>query len=333
MIGTLKIQSVMSIITELYQEEIMKTIDVVIPVYNGIPYVITTLKSVINQTRHADQIIVVNDGSKDETLSELYKIKSLHPEQNITIIDKPNGGHSSATNVGICHSKADYIALVDADDVWAPTKLELQEKVFQTSTIENLGIVFCDYGNIDKNDNVITDFPCFKMDKSVRGNVFRDLIVRGNLIAGSNSAVMIKRECFLKVGPLFDEYLRCGEDWEMWIRLAKLYNFDHVPLPLVYIRRHPNNLSNENMLHMKSNLYILNKWVKEIHEFGGHTLVAEYLALSTVNNLKQLLLKSEYSELRIWVKNLTKDFPFPRLFIVWGFLRKVRKKIFKFVTS
>lgn len=309
----------------------MKTIDVIIPVYNGLPYVITTLNSVMSQTRRPDQIIIVNDGSKDDTLNELHKVKTLRTDHNITIIDKPNGGHSSATNVGIRHSKADFIALVDADDVWAPRKLELQEEVFATSKIDNLGIVFCDYGNIDQTDKIITDFPCFTMDKSVRGNVFRDLIVRGNLIAGSNSAVMIKRECFLKVGPLFDEYLRCGEDWEMWIRLAKLYNFDHVPEVLVYIRRHPNNLSNENMLHMKSNLYILNKWVKEIHDFGGFTLVANYLALSTVNNLKQLFFKTEYAELRTWVKNLSQGFPFPRVIIAWGFLRKVRKKIFKLI--
>lgn len=307
----------------------MKTIDVIIPVYNGLPYVITTLNSVMNQTRRPDQIIIVNDGSKDNTLEELQKIKVQHPEHNITIIDKPNGGHSSATNVGIRHSKADYIALVDADDVWGPTKLEKQEKVFENSTIDNLGIVYCDYGNIDQNDTVMKDFPCFAMDKTVRGNVFRDLIVRGNLIAGSNSAVMIKRDCFLKVGPLFDEYLRCGEDWEMWIRLAKLFNFDHVPEVLVYIRRHPNNLSNENMLHMKSNLYILNKWIKEIHEFGGYTLFADYLARSTIGNLYQLLTKGQYSELRNWVKNLSLNFPFPRFIIIWGIVRKIRKKIFK----
>lgn len=308
----------------------MKAIDVIIPVYNGLPHVITTLKSVINQTRRADQIIVVNDGSTDGTLAELHKIKSLYPEQNITILDKANGGHSSATNVGIRHSNADYIALVDADDVWVNNKLELQEKVFENSKDENLGIVFCDYGNIDQYDRVMTDFPCFTMDKSVRGNVFRELIVRGNLIAGSNSAVMIKRECFLNVGPLFDENLRCGEDWEMWIRLAKLYSFDHVPELLVYIRRHPNNLSNENMLHMKSNLYILNKWIKEIHEFGGHTLVADYLALSTMGNLKQLLIKNEYKELRVWVRNLALNFPFPRMIIIWGIFRKIRKKISKY---
>lgn len=311
----------------------MKTIDVIIPVYNGLPYVITTLNSVLAQTRRPDQIIIVNDGSKDDTLIELQKIKATRTDHNITIIDKPNGGHSSATNVGIRHSKADLIALVDADDVWASRKLELQEKVFNTSAVENLGIVYCNYGNIDHQDQVMTNFPCFAMDTSVRGKVFQDLIVRGNLIAGSNSAVMIKRECFLKVGPLFDEYLRCGEDWEMWIRLAKLYNFDHVPEVLVYIRRHPNNLSNENMLHMKSNLYILNKWIKEIHQFGGYTLVADYLARSTVNNLKQLFLKEEYSELRTWVRNLSQGFPFPRMIIAWGFLRKVRKKVFKLVTN
>lgn len=303
-----------------------KTIDVIIPVYNGLPYVLTTLRSVMSQTLKPDRILVINDGSTDKTVEEITKIQNAHPEMPIEIINKVNGGHSSATNEGIRHSKADFIALVDADDTWEPTKLEKQVSVFEKSKIPNLGVVYTDYKCIDQKDNII-HFPGFKLDPEARGDLSQLLLRKGNLIAGSNSAVLVKTECFKKAG-FFDEFLRCGEDWDMWLTISKDFNYDFVPETLVYIRRHPQNLSNVPMIHLKSNLYILQKRASELQALGGHELVAEYLSLSTLSNLSDLLIKNEHYTLREYVRTLTKGFPFPRLVIVWGIVRKFRKKFF-----
>jgi glycosyltransferase involved in cell wall biosynthesis len=308
-----------------------KTIDVIIPVYNGLPYVLTTLRSVMNQTLKPDRILVVNDGSTDKTREALEEVQKNNPHSNIDIINKKNGGHSSATNEGIRQSTADFIALVDADDTWEPTKLEKQMKVFETSEIPNLGIVYTNFDSIDQNDKVI-NFPTFTMDLKARGNLFHELLKRGNLIAGSNSAVLVRKECFQKAG-FFDEFLRCGEDWDMWIRTSQSFAYDYVPEILVHIRRHPQNLSNVPMIHLKSNLYILQKWVDKLHELGGYTLIADHLSVSTLPNLKELFFKSEHAILRGYVQKLTRGFPFPRLMICWGVIRKFRKKTFKILGS
>jgi glycosyltransferase involved in cell wall biosynthesis len=308
-----------------------KTIDVIIPVYNGLPYVLITLRSVINQTLKPDRILVVNDGSNDKTVEEIEKIQKAEPEANILIINKKNGGHSSATNEGIRHSSADFIGLVDADDVWLPTKLEKQMRIFETSDISNLGVVYTDYASIDQNNRII-NIPGFQLDKTARGSIFKRLLIDGNLIAGSNSAVLVKKECFQKTG-FFDEFLRCGEDWDMWIRISQNYSYDYVPEVLVHIRRHPQNLSNVPMIHLKSNLYILQKWVEKLHELGGYTLIADHLSVSTMPNLKELFFKAEHENLRVFVKKLSKGLPFPRIMIIWGITRKLRKKIFKLLLS
>ena len=267
-----------------------KTLDVIIPVYNGTPFVQRTLLGVINQTLSPTRIIIVNDGSTDSTLEELEKIKSQNHTANITIINKKNGGHSSATNEGIRASSSDYIALVDADDLWHPTKLEKQMSVFQNSTDPKLGIVYTDYLNIDLNDRPLPLFPTVKLDTTVKGRVFETLLKHGNLIIGSNSAVMMKRQVFLDHG-FFDENLRCGEDWEMWIRLAQTYHFDFYPEILTYIRRHEGNLSNQKMLHCKSDLYIIHKWKEAVLKINGKTFIADYLSRITFSNQKNLFLK------------------------------------------
>jgi glycosyltransferase involved in cell wall biosynthesis len=305
-------------------------IDVIIPVYNGLPYVLTTLRSVMNQTLKPDRILIVNDGSTDKTLEALEEVQKNNPESKIIIINKKNGGHSSATNEGIRQSTSDFIALVDADDTWEPSKLEKQRRVFETSDIANLGIVYTNFDSIDQYDNII-NFPTFNLDINARGMLFNELLKRGNLIAGSNSAVLVKRECFQKVG-FFDEHLRCGEDWDMWIKIAQYYNYDYVNETLVHIRRHPHNLSNIPMIHLKSNLYILQKWVKELHQLGGFTLIADHLSVATLPNLKELFLKKEHAVLRGYVKKLSNNFPLPRLIIIWSVIRKFRKKIFKILS-
>lgn len=303
------------------------TIDVIIPVYNGLPYVIKTLQSVIDQTLRPTQVIIVNDGSTDGTLEELKKIQKDFTTFPIIILNKENAGHSSATNMGIRASTSEYIALVDADDLWHPTKLEKQMSVFMKSTDPKLGVVYTDYANIDGSDAPLLSCPRVELDPTARGQIFDILLLRGNLINGSNSAVLMKRQVFSDHG-FFDENLRCGEDWEMWIRISQTYYFDFFPEVLTYIRRHSTNLSNQRMLHCRSDLYILHKWRQFIFKFGGKKFIAEYLSKTTFTNQKNLLLNSEFDFLLTMIKEIS-NFPFPRLIITWSFFRKIRKKLFK----
>lgn len=180
---------------------------VVIPLYNKERSVKNTIESVLNQTFQDFEVIVVNDGSTDNSLEV---VKSFNDER-IRIINQKNSGVSSARNRGIKEAKYDWIAFLDADDLWLPKYLE---------TIRNLMIkypqasVLCtgysrnNYEKTNKNteDILITDY--------FSANLSRNLIW--------TSSVVIHRSCFIKCGN-FDVNLTHGEDIEMWIRLAKKY--------------------------------------------------------------------------------------------------------------
>ncbi|MBL4677495.1 MAG: glycosyltransferase family 2 protein [Mucilaginibacter sp.] len=108
-------------------------ISVVIPMYNAEATIIRTLESVLQQDyKGSVEIIVVNDGAKDNSLAVLTNYVDTKGLNNVTIIDKPNGGVSTARNAGIKAAKGDYIALLDSDDVWLPQKLRKQVEVLTT---------------------------------------------------------------------------------------------------------------------------------------------------------------------------------------------------------
>jgi len=149
-------------------------IDVVIPVYNGEPYINEAIDSVLQQTFKPRRIIVVDDGSTDGTPKLLESYQTLYP--TVKYVRKSNAGLSSARNVGILSSDSRYVAFLDADDVWHPTKLEKQLHVFRNKSFGNLGFIYCDYSNIDSLGAPLVNFPCFEMDFSVKGNVFQKLL-------------------------------------------------------------------------------------------------------------------------------------------------------------
>lgn len=233
------------------------SIDVVIPVYNGERFILQALFSVAQQTYPPDRIIVVDDGSTDNTPELVRGFKTDIP---VEYVRKSNGGLSSARNAGISMCIGDFIAFLDADDEWYPEKLEEQINVFQKSDLQNLGVVYCGYNIIDENGNRTDKYFVLELDPSIRGNVF-DRLLEANKIAGSGSGVLVRRESFEKVGG-FDESLRACEDWDMWLRLAEYYEFDFASKELVKIRRHHGNMQRDTM-HMFANvLMFYEKWLK-----------------------------------------------------------------------
>src|ERR1700748_2886881 len=102
-------------------------ISVIIPMYNAEKTIIRCIRSVLNQTYKANyQIIVANDGSKDDSLNVIKSFVSQNKQHDIEIIDKPNGGAATARNAGLRIAKGEWIALLDSDDEWVPNKIEVQ---------------------------------------------------------------------------------------------------------------------------------------------------------------------------------------------------------------
>jgi len=234
-------------------------VDVVIPAFNAEHYIDQTLESIALQGSLVHSIIVVNDGSTDQTAQIVEAFTRQHSHLSIKLINQANAGLANARNTGINAATAPYIALLDADDIWLNGKLDQQLEVFTTSPDPRLGVVYTGYELIDENSLLISN------DKGIikpqaRGDV-RSKLLTGNFISGSGSSVLIKSAVFKEAG-LFDESLRASEDWDMWLRIAQQFHFDYVDMPLVQIRVHQDNMQKDFSRMLASELAMLNKFAQ-----------------------------------------------------------------------
>ncbi len=186
----------------------MPSVSVVIPTYNRVHLLERALDSVLRQTLAADEIIVVDDGSTDDTASTL---KSLHPE--VKLIQQDNLGVSAARNTGISAARHDWIALLDSDDVWHENKLERQITALNNAP----EYLICHSDEIWIRNGVRVNQ--MNKHKKAGGHIFQHCLP---LCAISPSAVMIHRSLFDEIG-LFDENLPACEDYELWLRICSRY--------------------------------------------------------------------------------------------------------------
>lgn len=206
-------------------------IDVVIPVYNGATYIEGCIASVFSQTQKPRRIIVVDDGSTDGTAEVVGLLQKEHPALTFLKLER-NSGVSAARNAGIALSDAPFIAFVDADDIWLPCKLDLQLQVFKKSQ-RPIGFVHSSFFLFDEAENALPHQN--GLPPLLRGDVFSRLLREGNVLSGSASSVLIKRDILNKAG-FFDDQLHYGEDWDLWLRLAAIAEVDHTPKAVVGIR-------------------------------------------------------------------------------------------------
>jgi glycosyltransferase involved in cell wall biosynthesis len=234
-------------------------VDVVIPAFNAARYIDQTLDSIALQGSLVHSIIVVNDGSTDQTALKVEAFTKQHPHLTVKLINQANAGLANARNTGIENVTAPYIALLDADDIWLRGKLERQLEVFNNSSDTRLGVVYTGYELIDENSSAISNEKGI-IKPQARGDV-RSKLLTGNFISGSGSSVLIQSKVFKEVG-LFDEGLRASEDWDMWLRIAQQFHFDFVDTPLVQIRVHQSNMQKDFSRMLASELAMLNKFAQ-----------------------------------------------------------------------
>lgn len=206
-------------------------VSVVIPTFDYGHYLADAVRSALGQTWTAREVIVVDDGSTDHTPEVLRQFSG-----DIIVIRKQNAGLSAARNTGIAAATGAFIAILDADDVWVPHKLERQLAVFRDHP--ETGVVSCAATQVDADLGHIRMLPC-PANRDV-AQLRRDLALR-NVVSGG-SAALVRRECFDTVG-LFDESLRSSEDWDMWLRIVRRFPIRFVEEPLVAIRVTGDNMS------------------------------------------------------------------------------------------
>jgi len=202
-------------------------VSVVITCYNYGHFLQTAIESVLNQSFQDFEMIVVNDGSTDNTDDVMHKYSGL---KNLKYINQKNSGQAVAKNVGIKNSSGKFIAFLDADDLWTKDKLEKQMPLF---TSPKVGVVYSGLNFIDEQGNKI-DSQRTNPHLAFRSGDVVQYLFFDNFVPFSSS--IVSHECFTKVG-LFDESLSMGIDWDLWLRIAVFYKFDYVDEPLLIYRK------------------------------------------------------------------------------------------------
>lgn len=227
-------------------------ISVIIPTYNYDQFIKRAIESVLKQDYKNIEVIICDDGSTDKTK---LIIRKLLNDKRVSYYFQPNKGLSAARNLGINKAKGKYLAFLDSDDYWMPGKLSSQFKLFQRN--QKLGLVYCFHYWVDLQGKIIG-----KKIKKYRGNIWPNLL-QGNLISGSGSSVLIKKICFKKVG-VFDQTLSACEDWDMWLRISKVFQVDFVPRFLVNITQHQKRMSLNKWSLFKNRIKVMSKNIKQI---------------------------------------------------------------------
>jgi len=213
-------------------------VSVIVPAYNAAPFISSTIESILAQTYQRFEVLVVDDGSQDETASIVRRY--LEKDDRIVLQQQNNRGVAAARNQAISIAKGEYIAPIDADDIWFPQNLEKQITCFLESNA-NVGAVYSRSIDIDESG-----FPTGGFNAAdISGKVFLNLLCH-NFI-GNASSTMLRRSCLEQVG-LYSTEMRekeaggC-EDWDLYLRIAEHFQFAAVPKFLVGYRRHQGTMS------------------------------------------------------------------------------------------
>jgi len=261
-------------------------VTVVIPAYNAARTISETLRSARAQTHRNLEILVVDDGSKDETAA----IVAYHAakDSRIRLIAQANAGVAAARNRGIAEAKSDLVAPLDADDLWAPTKIEKQLQAM-TRGGEKVALVYTWFAVIDEQGNV-NDLDHQPRDS---GQVVRRMC-RGNLV-GNGSSPLMRKQAILEAGG-FESSLRAAhaqgcEDLLLYFRISERHEFAVVPEHLTGYRRHAETMSEDSLQMLRSYQLVTQEmyrkypqYAEEIH--AGETDLADWLIRRALRRLR-----------------------------------------------
>jgi glycosyltransferase involved in cell wall biosynthesis len=273
----------------------MPKVSVVIPAYNAMAYLPETVESVLQQSFTDFELLIINDGSSDH----IVQWASQLTDPRLKLISQQNQGLPGARNTGITHAQGEYIAFLDADDLWEPTKLEKQLQCFQANP--NAGVVYTWTVLVDEYGQ-----PTGRIFASqAEGNVWLQLLETD--VISNGSSAMVRRDCFQVVG-LFDRSLTSAEDLDMWLRIAEKYPFAVVKEPLTLYRQYATSMS-KNRQRMFQNLQtVIDKAFQGATSEKLHLRNRAYASI-TLNQAWWSVGEGDYEAAKAWQKQAIAYYP------------------------
>ena len=241
-------------------------IAVVIPTYNGGRHIAEALGSVLNQTLPADEIVVIDDGSTDNTAILARSFPGVR------VIVQSNSGVSASRNCGVRETTAGWIAFLDHDDVWEPTKLERQMATLRANPQADLCL--CGQRTWFQIGDPSTHFLGDPKPRPVSAAVGRRLYWSFRF---PPSCVLMSRESFVAVGG-FDSSSQPCEDWDLWLRLEQ-HGIQFVCSPEVglHYRAHNANVSNNGRTTYESGLYVYDRVIRPRRSWVMNVLGRQFM--------------------------------------------------------
>lgn len=243
-------------------------ISVVIPTFNRSDVLSRAINSVISQTFQDHEVIIVDDGSTDNTAQVVKEIQKK--DERIIYYYQDNQGPSAARNFGIKKSRGNYIAFLDSDDVWLREKLQQQIQIFKSSTKKNLGFVGSNKEVVllDSDQNIIRRYDLYKKRFKPSKDHFTIKDFLSLTVPVSPTSALILKRALLDVG-IFDLKFPPHEDYELWIRLSTKYDFDTTWKILARYYKWSGGISNQTSSLKKAKLkkFLLDKHIELYNKY------------------------------------------------------------------
>ncbi len=221
------------------------SVAVVIPAFNAARFLGATLDCLRNQTFREFETVVVDDGSSDETSDIVRRYTEVR------LIRQQNAGVAAARNRGIRETRCEWVAFLDADDLWMPEKLRLQ---LVCASQTKAGAIFCDLTIIDVEGREVPQ----PLPSAVSLDMEALLLHSESIPQGTSSTALVRRSVLDSIG-LYDESLATMADWDLLIRLRRVTDFARVPKRLVCYRRYAGTMSRSVAMLERESLLILDK--------------------------------------------------------------------------
>lgn len=217
----------------MLKNETYPLVSVIIPTFNRVNYIGRAIESVIGQTFPNFEIIIIDDGSTDDTCKYINSLNN----NKIKYYYQSNKGVAAARNKGLEVANGDFIAFLDSDDEWLPQKIEKQLNLFKSNPL--LGMAYCGSEILNEENKVLTRRYC---QINCRGKIFKHLILN-NFIP--TPTVIIKKNIIKKAGRMVED-LKFGEDWHYWLKVSLLTEVDFINEIQVRFRRLEDGLTNKD---------------------------------------------------------------------------------------